>query len=387
MQGGIFVSKREQIIYSIIESYRNGRLSRAEAALKMGVSERTITRKAQKVREKGIAGVKHGNCEKLPWNKKDEATVRKYIDLYRTRYKRFNFAHALDMMAQMEEMRELSYSTFQRACRKEGLGKIKKRRSSKARLARERSAEEGFMWQLDGSPEKWNLVEDWTLIGLIDDATSKIPGARFEKSETTWGCMKVTKDAIGKNGIPEFILTDMAGWSSDSVKRRHFSQFERACRELGITVITTPTPESKGRIERMNRTFQDRIIPELDLFGITGITDANRYLEQCFIPGLNEQFSVEPKSITTRYRSVPPDVDLKEIFCLKYKRKVARDHTVSYAGKTYRIDPGEHGNLAKKGITVHQYEDGSLNIFYGREKLDYQRMERPRRWKRKKWAS
>ncbi len=376
------MSKKEQLVFRIIEDYRAGRISRKEAALKLGVSEKTIQRKAKRLREKGLEGIKHGNCGQSPVNKKPQAMREEFLELYRTHYFDFNFVHALEMIKANHE-KQVSYSTFRSWCRAEGLGKVKKRRVSKGRMARERCASEGFMLQMDGSTHAWNGKDKWTLIALIDDATSKIPAAEFHPSETTWGCMSVLQKTILLNGVPEFILTDEAGWSSGSAKRRHFSQFVRACEELDIKVITTPSAESKGRIERFNRTAQDRLVPEMRLLGIHGMADSNRYLDQCFIPQWGEQRTVEPTASTKRYRDLPKDVDLKDIFCLKETRQINRDHTISYGNERYRIDPTDLGCLYRKQVTVHEYEDKSIAIFYGRKRLPMKKIVPPKRiWKK-----
>jgi len=383
-QGAITLSKDEQRTLAVVQKFRSGLYTRVEAALKLNLSIRQISRIAKKLREQGIRGVKHGNCGKPAKNKIPESLVTSYVDLYKEKYFKFNYSHALEMIAMNEELIKLSYTRFRKACRKLGIGKVKKRRTSKSRVARERYAEEGYMWQLDGSPELWDGRETTTLIGLIDDATSKIPGACLYPSETTWACMNVTRKAIEENGCPEFILTDKAGWSEGSGrKRQHFSQFERACLQLDITVIATPSAEAKGRIERLNRTFQDRLIPELDLFGITGLKDSNRYIEQVFIPGWHDKFTVEPQKHTTRYRAVAKHIDLREVFCIHEERIVNRDHTVCYDGKKYVIQPNPGKNYKGKEVTIHEYEDKTISIFYGQNKLISKEVIVPvRNWKK-----
>jgi len=377
-QGAITLSKDEQRIYTVVQKFRAGVYSRMEAALKLNLSTRQITRIAKKIRELGFSGVKHGNTGKMPWNRIPDELVIEYVNLYENTYSKFNYSHALEMMAMIDSMDKLSYTKFRKECRKRGIGKVRKRRSSKARVARERYSEEGYMWQLDGSPEAWDGKEVTSLIALIDDATSKIPCAELHPSETTWACMNVVRKAIEKNGKPEFILTDMAGWSEGSGrKRQHFSQFERACLSLDITVIATPIAESKGRVERLNRSFQDRLIPELDLFGITGLKDSNRYLEQVFIPTFNEKFSVEAQSVTTRYRTLEKHIDLREVFCLHHKRIVNRDHTIQYGAKRYRIKPPEGKSYKGKDVVIHEYEDKTISIFYGSKKLISEEMRIP----------
>lgn len=384
-QGAVTLSKEEQVRYSVIEKFRTGEYTREEAALKLGIGERQVSRIAKKVREQGFKGVLHGNKGRTPWNKSPEKLIDQYVGVYESKYSKFNFQHEMEMIEKHEELPKLSYSVFRRACRSRGLGKVKRRRTSKAKIARERFAEEGFMWQLDGSPHLWDGKETSTLVALIDDATSKIPAGGFYKAETTWACMNVVWKAIRENGVPHFILTDMAGWSTGNGRKRpHFSQFERACIELGITVIGTPSPESKGRIERSFRTAQDRLIPELELYGIRGIENSTKYYNDVYIPEVNEKFAVESKVTTTRYRKLETHIDLKEVFCMKFERIVNRDHTISYGNKRYRIQPAEGKTYKGKSITVHEYEDGSISINYGGKKIMFDEMKEPKRkWVRK----
>jgi hypothetical protein len=47
------------------------------------------------------------------------------------------------------------------------------------------------------------------------------------------------------------------------------SQFERALAELGVRVIHANSPQAKGRVERLFRTLQDRLVKALRLAGCT----------------------------------------------------------------------------------------------------------------------
>ena len=377
--GGLFVSKRELIAIEVIEKFRRGELSRKEAALKLKKSERTVTRKAEAVRKKGIEGICHGNRGRAPQNKKNDTVRQLYVDLYQTRYANFNFKHALEMIALHEELKDkVAYSTFAIWCRTAGLGKIRRRRSNKARIARERMANEGLLVQMDGSPHLWNGKDEWCLINIIDDATSKVLGAKFVLSETTFDCMSVMKGVIQTYGTPEFALTDRAGWSKRAGKRAHFSQFERACNELGITIISTSVPETKGRVERSFRTSQDRLIAEMELYGIKTLADANRYLEQVYLPDWNQRFTVHAREHVTRFKQVPPHINLDDVFCLKEDRIVNRDHTVHHDGQRYKLSKPPL-RLWKKAVAVHKYQDGSIKIFYGATELTSNLIIMPKR--------
>ncbi|MGH7801285.1 MAG: ISNCY family transposase, partial [Thermodesulfobacteriota bacterium] len=69
------------------------------------------------------------------------------------------------------------------------------------------------------------------------------------------------------------------------------TQFGRACQKLGIRIITAKSPQAKGRVERSNGTYQDRLVKELRLAEISDINSANKLLHGGFIDQLNQKFS------------------------------------------------------------------------------------------------
>jgi transposase-like protein len=374
-QGGLYLSKKDLQVFRVIEENRAGRISLWDASQKLGLSYRSASRKLRRVREKGLDGLVHGNRGRTPTNKTTDQIRTWYVELFRERYYDFNFKHAYEFIVERHELpQRICYDTFRKWLRAEGLGQSRKRRPSKARKLRERHAEEGYMVQLDGSPDRYNGNDEWTLVNIIDDATSKLLQSEFQPSETTFGCMRLMRKLIEENGAPEFVLTDRAGWSARFGKRAHFSQFERACNELGITVISTSSAPSKGRVERSFRTSQGRLRPELRLNEIKSMPLANRYLEHVFKPDWNKRFAVEARAKTSRYRAVPKHLDLNEIFCLKHPRLINRDHTVHFDGVKYKLTNPTH-NMWKHEVTVHQYESGEIGIFYGAMKLEFEKVD------------
>jgi len=146
----------------------------------------------------------------------------------------------------------------------------------------------------------------------------------------------------------------------------------RAWEELGINVIFADSPQGKGRIERLWGTFQDRLISELRLEGISTLEKANEYLHSVFLPKYNRKFTRKPKVEEVAYRVIPEGMDLDRIFCLKEKRQVQGDHTISYKGKKYQILPTEKRfGFAKAKVEVHRRLDGSIHIFYQGEELPH----------------
>lgn len=381
-QKGVFMSVKQEVTFWVLEDFRSGRLTRKEAALKLGISERSVTRKATRIREGGLAGLAHGNATRPPCNRSPDELRHRVVSLLRDVYFDFNLAHARDKLL-AEHGIKVSYGTLHAWARQEGVGRgRRKRRTSRARVHRERMANEGLLLQMDGSHHRWNGTDEWCLIAMIDDATSDIPYAEFFPGETTLACMKVLRQVVEKKGIPDIIYTDEAGWADRSGKRQQFSQFKRVCEELGIRLITTRSPEAKGRIERAWRTCQDRLVPEFRLAGIKRMLDANRYLHQVFLPSYwRERLTVQARSPTTRYQPVPVHMNLDQIFCLKYERQVASDNTISYDNQRYRIVDDRFRSLRKKAVTVHCREAEDPEFFYGHLKLKTERIVLPkRRW-------
>lgn len=385
--GRFFMSKRDLIRFKVIEAFREGKISRLEASQSLELTERQVSRLALKCRKEGIEGLVHKNRGKSPRSKTAPEIASLYLDLYRKKYYDFNFSHALEWIHLHEKIpveHHICYETFRRLCRAAGLGKVNKRKPSKARVHRERAASHGAILQMDGSPHIWHGSEKSTLVALIDDATSIVPAAAFSASETTWACLNVLRQVVMHRGIPGIIITDQAGWAGGGDKRPSFSQFGRVCEELGIILIRSSTAEAKGRIERFFRTTQDRLIPELRINGVTSQLGANRYLQQVYMPSWNKKFAVQPMSDVNRYKPFPAHLKLDEIFCMKHSRKAARNQTIHFEGKLYRLLNREWGSLWKREITIHEAEDGALKFYLGTQQLDHENVTRPLRgWYKK----
>ena len=183
--------------------------------------------------------------------------------------------------------------------------------------------------QVDGSVHAW-LEERGprcTLLLAIDDATSRVPYALFRHEEDTpharadpalWGSFGPDRHAVFK-------------YVPGSHQSPAPTQFGRAMAELGVEQIFARSPEAKGRVERANGTFQDRLVTELRLAGARTISEANQVL-WAFLTRFNKRFGVPPAQSTNAYRSPDPDLNLAGILCFKHSRKVARDNTVSTTG-------------------------------------------------------
>jgi len=74
-------------------------------------------------------------------------------------------------------------------------------------------------------------------------------------------------------------------------------------RELGVTQVFARSPEAKGRIERANGTFQDRLVAEMRLAGISTVEEANLFLKE-YLPRYNKHLlshQLNPNSHIVHY--------------------------------------------------------------------------------------
>lgn len=363
MDEGIYMSKRGQLAYETVTGFLHGKLSRCEAAELLQVQERTISRMARRIEARGFMGVVHGNRERVPGNKIPVEVKREVMALVKTHYFDFNMTHALEKLREGHGI-EVKYHTYRRWCVEEKLVKRCKRRKAVARSRRARMPNEGLLLQMDGSPHRYNGVDEWCLIAAIDDATSDIPYAEFFHSEDTLSCMTVLQRIVEKRGIPHALYVDGAGCLGGG-KRAHFSQFKRAAEELGIRIITASSPEAKGRIERAWDTIQDRIIPEMRLRKIHSMPAANSFLQEQFLPNYwKQKNTVIAKSPEIRYQPLLTAIDLREILCLKETRMVKRDHTLSWGNVRYRLDSPVRYSIYKQQIEFRTYQDLSWRAFY-----------------------
>lgn len=118
------------------------------------------------------------------------------------------------------------------------------------------------------------------------------------------------------------------------------TQFERAMSTLQIEVIKANSSQAKGRVERLFKTLQDRLIKELRLNNISTIKEANEFLEKIFIPKFNARFSVEPRAKTNLHKKVTKfeKDSFPSIFCRQYERTIRNDYTVSYKNIWYQLE-------------------------------------------------
>jgi len=147
--------------------------------------------------------------------------------------------------------------------------------------------------------------------------------------------------------------------------RRFPTHVKRVLQELGIKTITAYSNQAKGRIERQGRSFQDRLIAEMDLEGITDIEKANQWIESNFLPCFNRRFAKKAEKPGCVFRKIS-NTQRSRLVSFAYKAIVANDNTFRLGGLTIDIPPGENQrSYAKRRILARQHLDGVWTVWLG----------------------
>jgi len=367
------LTQAEQARLQILNQVLRREMAAGEAASALGVSERHIWRLLMAYRKEGAASLAHGNRGRRPPNAISEAIRAQVTTLARTRYAGLNHTHFTELLAEREGV-VLARSTVRSILCGAGVASPRRRRPPRHRRRRERMPQEGMLLQLDGSHHAWLERRGPRLVLMlaVDDATGTAPYAVFRAQEDTTGYLFLLRGIVQRRGIPLAVYTDRhatffprkASTEASSSGAREPVQVARALQELGIRQIFAHSPEAKGRVERANGTFQDRLVAELRLAGACTAGEANEVLWE-FLPRFNARFGVPPAVPTCGYRPVEPAVDLDTVFCFKHRRTVARDNTVKYRGRTLQLLPGpDRASYARALVEVQERLDGSLAVCF-----------------------
>jgi transposase len=370
----ITMSRREARRLHILQQALERKLTQREAAGLLGLSERQVRRLLQRLRAEGEEGICH-RARGRPSNHRIPKRVKaRALQLFRDQYRDFNLTHATEKLGERHGI-TLHAETLRLWLSAAGLP-YKKRRARTHRQWRERKAHRGALVQLDGSHHAWfeGRGPACVFLGYIDDATNTVYG-RFYDYEGTWPAMDSLKRYIRQYGIPQSVYLDKhTTYKSGAAPtideqlsdQKPRSQFERSLAELGIAVIHANSPQAKGRVERLFKTLQDRLVREMRLVGIRSVADANAFLER-YLPQYNRRFSQGAASAADLHRPAPASRALDRVLCLREERTVKNDFTIVHHGALYQLD---QPTRARK-VTVEERLDGTRHITYKGRALRY----------------
>lgn len=372
--GGLYMTQKELERLTILQLYEAGSLWQQDAAKKLQISTRQFRRLYRAYKTHGVSAVvsKHRN---KPGNRKCVLGLKeRAISLIKTHYVDFGPTLAKEKLWQRDGI-QLSVETVRQLMIQEDLWQPKAIKERRVHALRKRRARFGELIQIDGSPHDWfeGRGPKCTLLVFIDDATGIIVGLRFAQSETTFAYFEIMRQYIATYGLPMALYSDKHGvFKVNQVAPKSgtgFTQFGRAMAALGVETIFANSPQAKGRVERTNRTLQDRLIKEMRLRGINDRDTANAFLDE-YREIHNRQFAIAPADPVDAHCKLENISILDQHFVLKIERTLSKTLTLQHHSQVYQIEaPGKTRRLSQAKVTVCEDASGKITILHDETEL------------------
>jgi transposase len=363
------MSRKEVVRPGLIRALVAGQLTNRQVAGGLRLGVRQVQRLKRRFRADGVAGLMHRTRGQPSRQRLAPAVRQRVADLMQTVYAGLNDCHLTEKLQEVEGL-TLCRESVRRI--RVALGRPAKhpRRPPRHRRRRLPEARAGSLVLLDGSPAAW--LEDrgptMTLHGALDDAGGAVLALHFRPTEDLHGYAVVLETVFTTRGLPvacygdgtTILVRSDPHWSLEEELRgaQDPTHLGRVLAELGIGYIRARSPQAKGRIERLWRTLQDRLIAELRLRGIATREAANAFLP-LFIADYNRRFARPPADPTPAWRRPPRDLPL--VLSCRYTRTVARDNTVRLGPRWLQLPPGPGGrSYAGCRVELHEGVDGRL---------------------------
>lgn len=360
-------------------------------AVRFGCSLRTVNRwlfRFAKDISEGKSGESvfiHGNTGRKPACAISDETKDNVCNLYITKYEGANFTHFTELLKEREGI-EISVSSNsnileERKIFSPHMTKAKRKRIRKAlresmnaaksvrekeeiqsnlvalenaHSRRPRMKYSGELIQMDASSYEWIPGQIWHLHAAIDDATNTIVGLWFDTQETLSGYYHVLSQILTNYGVPACILTDnrtvfmYKRQNENSIEKDTQTQFGYACERIGIELATTSVPQAKGRVERLNKTLQDRLPIELRLAGISDMDSANQFLAT-YMKMHNPKFAIQLNACESVFVAAPSAEEQNLMLAVLTHRTVDQGHSIKFKKQYFRMvnEDGEQVHYAK----------------------------------------
>ena len=384
------LNEYEQKKYDTISKFVSKKINIKKVMLVLDLKECQIYRLKKIFITEGKNGFIHKNRGKENPNKLDETLIEELENLYLEKHHDFNFEHfyedyvygkyniSYDAMLKRFTKDDIISPLAHKKTVKEYKEKMKevikknnlevkeekvelfKSRIIEVEKAHPRRSSNLYVFgqevQMDACQKLWFGGIPSFLHLAVDKATKKVLFGWFEYEEITRGYFVVLFHIIINYGIPAKIKADnRSSFSANNAKTKEkktfITQFGKACERLNIVLHTTSVSTAKANVERENGTFKNRLIAELRYENITDIDEANKYLNEVFIPKMNKRFSYaidENKSLMRENNYTVEE--LKLIISEKHTRIIDNASSVSYNRKYYiptNIETGEIVNFMK----------------------------------------
>jgi len=362
------MSGKERIRLEAFGRVRRAELSVVDAAELVGLSVRQARRLWKRFKANGDAGLVHRLRGRLS-NRRLSADVRdRVVKRHQERYPDFGPTLACEKLA--EDGLTLSPDTLTALLKERGLWQ-RKRRRGRHRKRRERRACLGSLVQMDGSHHDWfeGRGGKCVLMVMIDDATNRTY-ARMYPAETTDAAFDVFGRWIRRQGLPRSLYVDRHSIYRDEEHPERPTQFGRAMKELSVELIRAHSPQAKGRVERRNAVFQDRLVKEMRLRKIGSMEQANLFLDGMFLDDLNRRYAVTARLEEDLHRAPQAGVAMEEVLCVQEHRVVGHDWCVRWRNRWLQIDVRHESlRLPRRAVLVKNLANGELIVEHKGQRL------------------
>lgn len=384
MKENTTMSNKEISQIELFEKLVRKEIRQKKAAGILGLSVRQVKRKLRKYKLDGAKSLVHKARGKTSNRKISQEKIDEAIILIRDKYWDFGPTLANEKLFEIHKIK-LSVEKLRQEMIKTGIWKTRKRRKAHVHQLRERRACFGELVQLDGSPHDWfeGRADKCNLNVSADDATNTFT-VMFSKTETTQDYFRLVEQYFNQYGLPIALYVDkhtafrvntptnLDLKKPSNNKYEGLTQFGRAMKELGIGLIFANSAQAKGRVEKVNYTFQDRLVKEMRLNNISSINEANKFLPG-FMKKFNKKFSKKPKSGVDMHRRLDKRIDLTRILCIKETRVISKNLTFQFNNTIFQIKTKRSAfTLRKTRVTILQRYDNSIKILdYRNKPLEY----------------
>jgi transposase len=370
------MSERDLNRVEILSQVVQGRMTATNAANLLALSRRQVQRLLKSFRTNGPAAIRHKARGRPSNNRIDPAVRVLAVTLVQEQYADFGPTLATEKLAEDHGLK-VSRETLPKWMQDAGIWLSRKQRRTfhQPRLRRECYGE---LIQIDGSDHRW--FEDrgplCTLLVFVDDATSTLMHLEFVTSESTFSYFGALERYLHEHGRPVAFYSDKHSVfrvAKQGAKTGHgTTQFGRALNELNIEILCANSSQAKGRVERANRTLQDRLVKELRLAGISDMAAGNAFLPG-FMQRYNARFAKAPRRPDDLHRALNTEPDrLREILCLRDERYVGAQLAFSYDRHRIILEENDLSrDLPGKYIDSYEHEDGALEFRWKGISLPY----------------
>jgi transposase InsO family protein len=216
------------------------------------------------------------------------------------------------------------------------------------------------LWMVDFKQGKsirnGNRLQRSYLCAIIDDASRLLVGYEWGLNEDTTLFARTFKKAVSIYGIPHILYSDQG----KVFQSRYIMEL---CARLGISLLNAEpySPESKGKIERFNRTIQQMFYPIIKDFRTIDCQQLNQlfdtFVQEIYHKKTHGSLNESPLQKFQRLLSQVPirrlnQDELDQFFLCSLKRRVRLDGTIVYQNVYYEVGMKYAGDMIELRFPV-----------------------------------